>query len=312
MLEIKNVFVDFDRPILNDINFNAKKGQIIGLVGKSGAGKSTLLNVIAGQLGPKSGALILNGELLPDAKSMLIPGFEKIKLVSQDYNLDPYHTVEENIREAAISLPKHLKIRRTEQLLKLLKLNEIRNVKANETSGGEQQRLSIARAIALKPEVLLLDEPFSNLDSQLRALLFKHILKLRREENLTIILVSHEGQDVLGLSDVIYFLNKGKMSSKKTPFNAYYQLNHLRNALLLGIVNQISVDKRKIRFRPDEYEISAKGEHMLEFESSLFLGHYYLNYFMGAGDETIILSSTEPFRESFKINIVNKYPKKPI
>ncbi len=312
MLEIKNICVEFDRPILNEISFKAKEGQIIGLVGKSGAGKSTLLNVIAGQLGPQSGHLVLNGEELPDAKSMLIPGFEKIKLVSQDYNLDPYHTVEENIREAAISLPQEQKVKRTEQLLKLLKLREIRNVKANETSGGEQQRLSIARAIALKPDILLLDEPFSNLDSQLRALLFKHILKLRKEENLTIILVSHEGQDVLGLSDVIYFLNKGKLSSKKTPFNAYYQLGHLKNALLLGIVNQLSINDKKIRFRPDEYEISEQKGIALEFESSLFLGYYYLNYFLGPCNETVILSSTTPYSKNFKIKILNKYQKKNI
>ena len=210
MLEIKEISVDFDRPVLKNISLTARKGQIIGLVGRSGAGKSTLLNVISGQLGPQYGSITLDNELLPNAEQLLVPGYDQIKLVSQDYNLDPYHTVEENIREAAISLPEKIKIRRVEELLKLLKLNEIRDIKANETSGGEQQRLSIARAIALRPEVLLLDEPFSNLDSQLRALLFKYILKLRQEEQLTIILVSHEGQDVLGLSDSIYFLNNGK------------------------------------------------------------------------------------------------------
>ena len=78
----------------------------------------------------------------------------------------------------------------------------------------------------LKPDILLLDEPFSNLDSQLRAKLFDHILKLRNEENMSIIIVSHDGQDVLGLSDFIYFLNNGKLSSRKTPFNAYYNLSH--------------------------------------------------------------------------------------
>jgi len=142
--------------------------------------------------------------------------------------------------------------------------------------------------------------------------LFKHILKLRKEENLTIILVSHEGQDVLGLSDVIYFLNKGKLSSKKTPFNAYYQLDHLKNALLLGIVNQLSINDEKIRFRPDEYEVSDQTGIALEFESSLFLGYYYLNYFLGPRNETVILSSTTPFYKNFKIKILNKYQKKNI
>ncbi|MBL6667463.1 MAG: ATP-binding cassette domain-containing protein [Crocinitomicaceae bacterium] len=309
MLEINNIYVDFDRPILNNISFKAKQGQIIGLVGKSGAGKSTLLNVISGQLAPKDGTLYLNGVALPSASNLLIPGFQEIKLVSQDYNLDPYHTVEENIREAAISLPEKEKLRRVEQLIKLLKLDTIRNVKANETSGGEQQRLSIARAIVLKPAVLLLDEPFSNLDAHLRAMLFKYILKLRENENLTIIIVSHEGQDVLGLSDAIYFLNKGKLSPRKTPFNAYYQLGHLGNAMLLGIVNQTNIDGKKIRFRPDEYQISSKGNLSLQYDSTVFLGALFLNYFFDPAMGTIILSSTEPFSKNVKISIESKYKK---
>tara|TARA_B100001287_G_scaffold274728_1_gene280677 strand:- start:3489 stop:4418 length:930 start_codon:yes stop_codon:yes gene_type:complete len=309
MLEIKNVNVDFDRPILNNISFKVKKGQIIGLVGKSGAGKSTLLKVISGQLTPKDGMLYLNGEALPNASNLLIPGFKEIKLVSQDYNLDPYHTVEENIREAAMSLPENDKLHRVDQLIKLLKLDAIRNVKANETSGGEQQRLSIARAIALKPEVLLLDEPFSNLDAHLRAMLFKYILKLREKENLTIILVSHEGQDVLGLSNAIYFLNKGKLSPRKTPSNAYYQLGHLNNAMLLGIVNQTSIDGEKKRFRPDEYEISSKGNVSLKYYNTVFLGALFLNYFFDAKMQTIILSSTRPLTEDLSIKINRKYKK---
>ena len=309
MLEIKNISVDFDRPILKNISFKAKQGQIIGLVGKSGAGKSTLLNVISGQLAPKDGALYLNGKALPSASNLLIPGFQEIKLVSQDYNLDPYHTVEENIREAAISLPEKEKVRRVEQLIKLLKLDTIRNVKANETSGGEQQRLSIARAIALRPEVLLLDEPFSNLDAHLRAMLFKYILKLREKENLTIILVSHEGQDVLGLSDAIYFLNKGKLSPRKTPLNAYYQLGHLGNAMLLGIVNQTNIDGEKIRFRPDEYQISSKGNLSLRYDYTVFMGALFLNYFFDPAMGTIILSSSEPFSKNLKISIESRYKK---
>jgi ABC-type multidrug transport system ATPase subunit len=309
MLEIRNIYVDFDRPILNNISFKAKQGQIIGLVGKSGAGKSTLLKVISGQLAPKNGMLYLNEEALPNASTLLIPGFQEIKLVSQDYNLDPYHTVEENIREAAMSLPEKEKVRRVEQLIKLLKLDTIRNVKANETSGGEQQRLSIARAIALKPEVLLLDEPFSNLDAHLRAMLFKYILKLREKENLTIILVSHEGQDVLGLSDAIYFLNKGKLSPRKTSFNAYYQLGHLSNAMLLGIVNMTKIEGEKIRFRPDEYKISPKGNLLLQYDYTVFLGSMYLNYFFDELQETIILSSAEPFSKDIRVSIQSKYKK---
>ncbi len=305
MLEIKNISLEFDRPVLRNISFKVRKGQIVGLVGKSGAGKSSLLNILAGQLQPNQGNVYLDGDKLRPPFGLLVPGYDPIRLVSQDFNLDPYHTVEENIREALISLPETDKVRRVNQLIKLLKLQDVRDVRASETSGGEQQRLSIARAIALKPEVLLLDEPFSNLDTQLRARLFEHILRLRESENMSIIIVSHDGQDVLGLSDSIYFLNKGKLSAKKTPFNAYYNLKHLGNARLLGIVNQIELQEEKIRFRPDEYRLEKSGIE-LEYKSSVFLGTHHLNYFETKKRESIILSSEFPLSKESRIEIFRK------
>ncbi|MDG2154208.1 MAG: ABC transporter ATP-binding protein [Crocinitomicaceae bacterium] len=307
MLEVNNISLKFDlpTPILKNICFKIKKGQIMGLVGKSGAGKSSLLNVLAGHLTPNKGEVFLNGEKLKDPRELLVPGYEKIKIVSQDYNLDPYHTVEENIREALISLTEVDKNKRLKQLIRLLKLNDICKTKAIHASGGEQQRLSIARAIALKPDLLLLDEPFSNLDSQLRAKLFDHILKLRDEENMSIIIVSHEGQDVLGLSDFIYFLNKGKLSSRKTPFNSYYNLSHLGNSKLFGIVNQIKLNGEQIRFRPDEYD-KGPGFDII-YENSIFLGTHYLNYFSSSKNEQIILSSTIPLVNLNSILIKKKH-----
>lgn len=304
MLEVKNISLKFEALVLKNISFKIKKGQIMGLVGKSGAGKSSLLNVLAGHLTPNNGAVFLNGHKLQNPIELLVPGYETIKIVSQDYNLDPHHTVEENIREALISLGEIEKNKRLKKLMKLLKLTDISNIKAIHASGGEQQRLSIARAIALKPDILLLDEPFSNLDSQLRAKLFNHILKLRNEENMSIIIVSHDGQDVLGLSDFIYFLNNGKLSARKTPFNSYYNLKHLGNSKLFGIVNQISLNGKNLRFRPDEYE-KANGIN-IRYENSIFLGTHYLNYFSSGPTEQIILSSSIPLKKLTSIRIKKK------
>jgi len=304
MLEVKNISLKFEALALKNISFKIKKGQIMGLVGKSGAGKSSLLNVLAGHLTPNNGAVFLNGHKLQNPIELLVPGYETIKIVSQDYNLDPHHTVEENIREALISLGEIEKNKRLKKLMKLLKLTDISNIKAIHASGGEQQRLSIARAIALKPDILLLDEPFSNLDSQLRAKLFNHILKLRNEENMSIIIVSHDGQDVLGLSDFIYFLNNGKLSARKTPFNSYYNLKHLGNSKLFGIVNQISLNGKNLRFRPDEYE-KANGIN-IRYENSIFLGTHYLNYFSSGPTEQIILSSSIPLEKLTSIRIKKK------
>jgi len=304
MLEVLNVSLSYDTPVLKNISFKVKKGKIMGLVGKSGAGKSSLLNVLAGHLTPNGGEVYLDGDKLTNPIDLLVPGYEQIKIVSQDYHLDPYHTIEENIREALISLPEWDKVKRLKQLMKLLKLENIANIQAIKASGGEQQRLSIARAIALRPSILLLDEPFSNLDAQLRANLFDHILKLRERENMTIIIVSHDGQDVLGLSDFIYFLNNGKLSSRKTPFNAYHNLSHLGNSKLFGIVNQIQFQEKKIRFRTNEFE-DGKDIH-INYQNSIFLGTHYLNYFLTKNKEQIILSSSFPMINTTSISIKNK------
>ncbi len=306
MIEAKNISLRFDKPVLKNIGFRVKKGHIVGLVGKSGAGKSSLLNILSGHLAPNEGEIYLKGNRLQDPSSLLVPGYQQIKIVSQNYQLDPYHTIEENIREAVISLPENEKKRRVKALLSLLKLKDISHIKAIHASGGEQQRLSIARAIALQPDVLLLDEPFSNLDAELRAQFFEYILKLRSEENLTIIIVSHDGEDVLGLSDYIYFLNNGKLSSKKTPFNAYYNLRHLSQSKLFGVVNQISIEKKKIRFRPDEYKVSGPVD--VCFEYFIFFGNYYLNYFKSKNKEQIILSSDTPLENVQNISVKKKHP----
>jgi hypothetical protein len=123
-------------------------------------------------------------------------------------------------------------------------------------------------------------------------------------------IVSHDGEDVLGLSDYIYFLNNGRLSSKKTPFNAYYNLTHLSQSKLFGIVNQISIEQKKIRFRPDEY--NETGPVDVRFEYSIFFGNYYLNYFKSKNEEQIILSSDTPLEGVQNINISRKYPVKKI
>ena len=307
MIESKNISLRFDKVILENISLKIKKGKIVGIIGKSGAGKSSLLNILAGHLNPNEGTVLLNGSILQNASTLLVPGYDQIKIVSQDYQLDPYHTVEENLREALLSLSENDKQSRIKYLLELFRLKKVSHVKAINTSGGEQQRLSIARAIALKPDVLLLDEPFSNLDAELRSRLFAYILKLRKEENLTIIIVSHDGQDILGLSDHIHFLSNGKLSPKKTPFNAYYNLTHLTQSKLLGIVNQISIQGKKIRFRPDEYK--ENGPVNVRFEYCLFLGNCYLNYFKSNQEEQIILSSSYPLSKLTKMSIAKKLEK---
>jgi iron(III) transport system ATP-binding protein len=179
--------------------------------------------------------------------------------------------------------------------------------KPNELSGGEQQRLAIARAIADQPEILLLDEPFGHLDANLRARLTEHLIRLREEENTTIILVSHEGQDVLGLCDSICILKNGTLSKKYKPEFLYYHYSNLQQARLFGPVNAIKQEDETILFRPDEYRVSsAKDALPVEFIRSIFVGGLYHNYFQTETGETIVLYQFERLNDTRGIEIVKK------
>ena len=243
MLQIKGVSLSFQRPVLDQVSLSIKKGEILGLVGKSGAGKSSLLKIMAGLIDQDGGEVLLDGQLLPKSSFRLLPGAEGIEMVNQDFNLDQYHTVEENIRESILSWSTEKRTRRVEQMLKLLELKELRHQKAHLLSGGEQQRLAIARAISKKSKVLLLDEPFAHLDTRLRIKLTNYLLRIREQEQLSIVIVSHDGQDILGVSDTVCILKNGKLSPKKKPINVYYNMSNKADALLFGPINAVSINE---------------------------------------------------------------------
>ena len=232
MIVLKNIQLSYAKPIIKRANLTVHQGEILGLVGKSGAGKSSLLKIIAGLIDPDTGEISIDQHVQPRVHQLLIPGFKRVAMVNQDFKLDVYHTVEENLREAVLHLPSPKRDKRVQQLLRLFDLKSISATKAHLISGGEQQRLAIARAIADQPEILLLDEPFGHLDANLRARLTEHLIRLREEENTTIILVSHEGQDVLGLCDSICILKNGILSKKYKPEFLYYHYSNIQQARL--------------------------------------------------------------------------------
>lgn len=306
MLTGENICLDFDKPILKNVNIKLGAGEFIGLVGRSGAGKSSLLKILSGHIQATSGRVIINGSELPHSSTLLIPGYKKIELVNQDFKLDPFHSVEENIRESILTWPNEKRERRVKKMLRMFELNKICNQKAHLISGGEQQRVAIARAVSKKPEFLLLDEPFGHLDTALRNKLKNYLSNLREEENTGILLVSHEEQDVLGLSDKVCILKNGVLSKKYMPEELYYNLSNPKQAELLGTVNKIEVNGEKIRFRPDEYEINQTQGIFVKFIRSIFTGGCYDNVFMTENNERIILLSSQKIDHVSFINVRRK------
>jgi ABC-type multidrug transport system ATPase subunit len=306
MLRIKNIHLTYDRPILRNVNLSVKRGELLGLVGKSGAGKSSLLKIMAGILAPNEGSLTWNGEEMPISSELLIPGYKNISIVNQDFKLDNYHTTEENIRESILGYPFDKREKRIKELIKLLQLQHVAQTKASLLSGGEKQRLAIARSIAHAPDVLLLDEPFGHLDTILKQRLAEVIMKLKFRENLAIILVSHDPQDILGLCDNVTFLRKGKLSKNRKPHEIYYQLKNKEIAKLFGPVNEIIFEDNTHFFRPDEFETAEKHGIPVNFQYAMFSGGFYQSYML-CEQKMIVLYANYPLNEVRFIRIRRKF-----
>ena len=306
MLAVSAISLAYEKPVLCDVSLSLVGSEIIGLVGKSGAGKSSLLKIMAGLIDQDNGDVLLDGKLQPKSSLRLIPGTKGIELVNQDFKLDVYHTVAENIRESILYLPNAERERRVEQMLSLFELKLIRHQKAHLLSGGEQQRLAIARAVAKKPKVLLLDEPFAHLDARLRLKLTNFLLKLKEKEGVAMVIVSHDGQEILGVSDSICILKNGRLSRKKNRIEAYYNSSSKIDALFFGPINSIVLNGKRVLFRPDEYKQNSSGAISLSFVRAVFLGSIYYNYFYTLAKEELVLIIINPLNNTTAIDIDKK------
>lgn len=306
MLAVSAISLAYEKPVLCDVSLSLVGSEIIGLVGKSGAGKSSLLKIMAGLIDQDNGDVLLDGKLQPKSSLRLIPGTKGIELVNQDFKLDVYHTVAENIRESILYLPNTERERRVVQMLSLFELKPLRHQKAHMLSGGEQQRLAIARAVAKKPKVLLLDEPFAHLDARLRLKLTNFLLKLKEKEGVAMVIVSHDGQEILGVSDSICILKNGRLSRKKNRIEAYYNPSSKLDALFFGPINSIVLNGKRVLFRPDEYKQNSSGAISLSFARAVFLGSIYYNYFYTLSKEELILISINPLNNITAIDIDKK------
>jgi ABC-type multidrug transport system ATPase subunit len=297
MLRLENIGLSYGREILKDISLTVNSSEIIGIVGRSGAGKTSILKILSGLIQPTSGKVFLDGDEVKGPMIKLVPGHPEIQLVNQDFHLDTYHTVEENIREQILYLPEVFRKKMITELLDLVGLEEYRDQRANTLSGGEQQRLAIARALACEPRFLLLDEPFVHLDARIRSKIVRYLLALRAVRGTTIVLVSHDGSEMLSLTDKVYCMKNGKIYRSGKPIDLYYRPKTLEEAQLFGPVNSIKLSGKRIVFRPDEY--TTEVEHSVDrvevqFERSIFNGQVNENYFYTSNGESIMLYSMKP------------------
>ena len=239
MLKLENVTVKYNNFIaLNSINLQIKEGEIFTLLGPSGCGKTTLLRAIAGY------EKILNGKLIISNKDMtkVEPDARSIGIIFQNYALFPTMNVYKNIAFGLKmkNMNKNIIDEKVKEIAAKIGITQCLEKMTYELSGGEQQRVAIARMLILNPKILLLDEPFSNLDKLLRIELIAEIKKLNKELGVTILYVTHDQEEALTISDRIALINRGKIEQIDTPENLYNYPETTFVATFLGGINSLS------------------------------------------------------------------------
>jgi iron(III) transport system ATP-binding protein len=287
-IEQLSKFFKKDEYVLNDINLSLKKGEIVAIVGESGSGKTTLTRLISGLETPNSGLIKVNNTIVNSDSIFIAPEKRNIGMVFQDYALFPHLTVGKNI---AYGLSKFEdKEQRILEVLALVNMTTYINRYPHQLSGGQQQRVALARALAPKPEILILDEPFSNLDVMLRIQLRDEIFDIIRKANVTAIFVTHDTQDAIAISDKIIILQNGNIVQKGTTELLYKNpINNYVASLFGEIINLSTEDLSYFGFKGSESEkyavrinqfiVNEKSDYQLniEVDKSIFIGEYYLN-----------------------------------
>ena len=208
---------EHDVPVLQDVSLRIEPGAIVCLLGPSGCGKTTLLRLIAGFEEPDSGTIHLGGQPVSRSGYVMPPEKRRIGMVFQEYALFPHLTVAQNILFGLFRRSAAHRNRRLADLLQLVGLEDMAKRYPHELSGGQQQRVALARALAPAPQLLLLDEPFSNLDVSLRRQLRQEMQAVLRQTEMTTILVTHDQEEALSLADTLAILDQGRIVQDDTP-----------------------------------------------------------------------------------------------
>ena len=251
MLELKKINKSFGGvEVLDNINLSVKKGEIVSLLGLSGSGKSTILNIISGFEKSDSGEVLYKDRVLDDKKNFIEPQKRGIGFVFQNYALFPHLNVYENITFGISKLPKDQKQKIAADLLKLISLEGFEKRYPHELSGGQQQRIALVRSMALNPELILLDEPFSSIDIMAKESIQRELLKILKGSHKTAVIVTHDAREAMAISDKIVYLEKGKIVQCDTPENIYNNPKTKLIAKSFGKANFIIKDDVEYCIRP--------------------------------------------------------------
>lgn len=285
MLKLKNVTFKYDtKLVLQNISLELNPGEQLSIIGESGSGKSTLLKIIYGLYHIEKGKLYWQDKPLLGPNYNIVPGEDFMKYVAQDYDLMPFITVEENVGKFLSNFYPRKKRKRIDELLELVGLTAYAKTKPTELSGGQRQRVAIARALAQQPKLLLLDEPFSNIDNFKKNKLRRELFSFLKSQNISAITATHDNMDSLAYADRTMVLKQGKVLAVDDPKKLYNNPKNKYLASLFGEVNEISErylipnskSNKKIICYPHQLNLHQDGTIKTRVKNSYFQGSHFL------------------------------------
>lgn len=277
MLTVRDISFSYnDTPNLNSISFSLTKGKNLALIGESGCGKSTLLKLIYGLYDLDEGQIFWNDIEVLGPKYHLIPGMPFMKYLAQDFDLMPFITVAENVGKYLSNFYPEEKKARIAELLEIVEMTEYANVKAKFLSGGQMQRVALARVLALEPEVLLLDEPFSHIDNFRKNSLRRKLFGYLKEKGITCVVATHDSTDVLSFADEVAIIKEGKIIESGIPKFIYDNPRDKYVASLFGDVNEVEINGELKFVYPHQLKLTLHSDLKVQIVNSYFRGSHYL------------------------------------
>ena len=303
LLKLENVkFAYKNTAVIEDFNLSVDEGSFTTLLGSSGCGKTTILRLISGFLNPDSGTIKINGEI----QNNVLPNRRKVGMVFQDYALFPHLTVEQNLFYG-LNLTKRSKEQKmqNEQIVKTTAENlDIQNLLKrfpSELSGGQQQRVALGRSLVLKPKILLMDEPLSSLDTNLRLKVREELKEIQKRLKITTVYVTHDREEAFSLSDKIAVMNHGKIVQYDTPENLYFEPKNRFAAEFSGASNFIMQDGKTFLVRPDWFSLASRTLDSAESKNKkLISGKIISSSFLGSRIEYKVQTESQILTVNFE------------
>ena len=301
-LSLKDISKKYkDKEILKNITFDIGEGELVCILGPSGCGKTTLLNIIGGFISDYSGDVLLSNENINN----IPPEKREIATVFQSYGLFTHKNVIDNVSYGLklLKIDKNTRGKRARDMLEKVGLAGYDKKKIKELSGGEQQRVAIARSMVLNPKLLLLDEPLSNLDVHLRDVMRKEIKRIQKQFGVTMIIVTHDQEDAFKLSDRVIVINEGHIEQIGTPEELYKQPN---NNFISSFIGENNIIDENLAIRPEEIYIKLDNSGDGEVVDVTYLGatvEYLVETFDGDILKVLTMSTEERFNIGDKVSV---------